>query len=448
MKSSGEESRRLLAIQSGATFLQVAWAPDGERLAYLKNYSSKFERVIETCDLKGGQTGLIWSNPQMKSFCWTPRGSLIAALSESGTDTSTSPSHSDLWEVEVRRHEAASPPRRLTNFAGFTPISLSLTADGKKLALIRSYSQSDVWLGELDPGGEALKRPRRLTLDDRIDWPAGWTHDSKAVLFFSDRQGALDIFRQPVEARTADLVLQTSEEKRQPQLSPDGLWILYLAWSRTHAGASPSTGKIMRIPAAGGPPQPLLEVNGYPGSAQLPQELGTRVLTSAGNPEFRCPHRPGSLCVLSESDAGNKVVFYRFDPIRGNKSELVRVEAGGPSFWDLSPDGSQIAFGEVGRKDRIRILSAGTASEIPIKGFRTIASVGWSTDGESFFLTGTAPEGGSVLRHVFADGRGSVLYQADTWLEKPMPSPDGRYLVFGQATSSNNVWTIENFEPK
>jgi len=207
-------------------------------------------------------------------------------------------------------------------------------------------------------------------------------------------------------------------------------------------------GKIMRIPAEGGPPQPLLEVTGYPGSAQLPRELGTRVLTASCYPDFRCPHRSGSACGLVESDVGSKVVFYSFDPIRGNKSELVRVNAEGPSFWDLSPDGSQIAFGEVARKDRVRILSAGTGREILVKGFRAIASVAWSSDGASLFLTGTAPEGGSVLRRVSANGQGPILYQADTWLEKLVPSPDGRYLVFGQATSSNNVWTIENFGPR
>jgi Tol biopolymer transport system component len=285
-------------------------------------------------------------------------------------------------------------------------------------------------------------------LDDRIDWPAGWTHDGKSVLFFSDRQGTVDIFKQATESRTAELLLSDGEEKRQPQMSPDGSWILYLAWPRSSADSA-AKGKLKRIPAAGGPPQTVLEVNGYPGSALNPRELGTRVLTMSGYPDFRCPQRSGN-CVLAETDSSNKVIFYGFDPVRGNKTESARADVDGPSFWDLSPDGSQIVLAEMSRKDRIRVLPAGSGNsrEMSVSGFRAIASVSWSNDGSSFYLTGTAPEGGSIIRHVSADGRSKLLYQADAWLERPIPAPNGRALAFGLATSSNNVWTVENFEPK
>src|SRR5439155_12816207 len=106
----------------------------GKRLAYLKHYSMKLERAIESCDLQGGQTRTIWPDRQVKSFCWTPQGKIIAALSDPDPDPAAGPAHSDLWEVEVRNSQAVSAPRRLTNFAGFTPFSLSVTADGKKLA--------------------------------------------------------------------------------------------------------------------------------------------------------------------------------------------------------------------------------------------------------------------------------------------------------------------------
>jgi hypothetical protein len=72
--------------------------------------------------------------------------------------------------------------------------------------------------------------------------------------------------------------------------------------------------------------------------------------------------------------------------------------------------------------------------------------VGWAADGASLFVTGTAPEGGAILRHVFFDGRSELLYQVNGSLERPTQSPDGRYLSFGLATSSSNVWTIQSFE--
>jgi hypothetical protein len=73
-------------------------------------------------------------------------------------------------------------------------------------------------------------------------------------------------------------------------------------------------------------------------------------------------------------------------------------------------------------------------------------SVGWAAEGASLFVSGTAPEGGAIIRHVFLDGRSELLYKVDGSLERPTQSPDGRYLSFGQATSNSNVWTIQNFE--
>ena len=41
---------------------------------------------------------------------------------------------------------------------------LSITADGKQLAVLRRTLQTDVYVAELEPGGKAMKNPRRLTL--------------------------------------------------------------------------------------------------------------------------------------------------------------------------------------------------------------------------------------------------------------------------------------------
>ena len=102
---------------------------------------------------------------------------------------------------------------------------------------------------------------------------------------------------------------------------------------------------------------------------------------------------------------------------------------------------------ELDRNDRIRILpwTQAGSREVPVKGFRLISAVGWSADGSDLFVTGTASEGGSIIRHVGLDGRSRLLYKVDAWLERPLASPDGRYLSFGQATSSSNVWTLENY---
>jgi Tol biopolymer transport system component len=37
--------------------------------------------------------------------------------------------------------------------------------------------------------------PPRLTRDSSFDWPAGWTKDSREILFFSDRNGTVQPFQ-------------------------------------------------------------------------------------------------------------------------------------------------------------------------------------------------------------------------------------------------------------
>src|SRR5260370_34830312 len=105
--------------------------------------------------------------------------------------------------IGARTRQAVRRPRRITNWAGFTLSGLSITADGKRLAFLKGTSQADVYIGELEGNGTRLKMPRRLTLDDRNDFPSAWTPDSQAVLFFSDRKGKWDLLKKSLEKPTA-----------------------------------------------------------------------------------------------------------------------------------------------------------------------------------------------------------------------------------------------------
>src|SRR6202011_4227123 len=113
---------------------------------------------------------------------------------------------------------------------------------------------------------------------------------------------------------------------------------LFLAWPKMPAGAPPASGRLMRVPVSGGPPEAVSEIKGYPGSTQIPRELaGMRVLTTLGYPDVRCPAVEGRPCILAEGDS-RKVSFSTFDARRGKSGEVATLEVQGASFWDLSPD--------------------------------------------------------------------------------------------------------------
>jgi len=444
MGPNGEEPRRLAVSEQESLFYLftgLRWAPDGRRIAYLKLRPDSVEFAIETRDLDGGPATVIVSDPRIRDFCWAPDGRIIYGLWESLNEAS-----SNLWEVRIdpQTGRASGEPRRMTNWAGFLLYHLHISADGKRLTFVKRRNQSDVYLGELEANGTRLKDPRRFTQDDRIDWPGGWTRDSKAILFFSDRFGDLDIFKQGVKDRAPEGIVVGLDDKRAPQLSPDGSWILYLAWPKMESHAPPKTGRLMRVRVAGGSPEFVLEARGYPGPAHVPRD---NHLTIRGQPAFRCPSLPTAPCVLSELDQ-KQIVFSAFDPVQGKKGEITRVDInpGNNTFWDLSPDGSRIAFGEtdeyIGRL-RILKLRGGAAREVTVKGWTNLDSVAWSAGGDYLFVTKWLSQGGSLLR-VDLTGAAQPLRKAIMHIERPIPSPDGRYLAFGEVSSESNAWMIEN----
>ena len=167
-----------------------------------------------------------------------------------------------------------------------------------------------------------------------------------------------------------------------------------------------------------------------------------------GHPRFRCPSVPQAPCVLSEL-VQRQVVFTAFDPVEGRKGELARIEID-PSictFWDLSPDGRWIAFGkreEASGRIRLLPLAGQAAREISAGGWTELENTAWAPDGKALFVTGRASNGSPLLR-VSLDGETQLLYKAGYYLENPVPSPDGRYLAFGEMTLESNAWVIENF---
>ena len=444
MRSNGENPHRIITESNQVWFSKVEWSSDGQQLAYMKHWWASDESAIETVRLPAGKPIGVLSDRSMGTFCWGSNGRIIYARSEPPPNETSS----NLWEIQPasRTRESWEKPRRITNWAGFNLFYLSQSGEGKRLAFVRGREQSDIYIAALQADGTRLKIPQRLTMDDRIDWPGGWTRDSRTVLFFSDRNGNLDIFRQGLNDHTAEAVVASQEEERGPQLSPDGSSLLYLSWPITDAGASRASGRLMRIPFSGGPPQVVLTVEGYPGSAQVARQ-GFR-LNTKGYPDFRCPLNPAASCILAER-ARNRIVFSAFDAV-GNRREVAKVESDSSSvwsFWNLSPDGSRIAYGKDERgKGRVRVLpvSGGSEQEVDVKGWDRLDSVAWSADGKSLFVGGFSPTGNYLL-HVSTNGQAQVLRKSGLWIDRPLPSPDGRYLAFGEVTSNQNAWMIDNF---
>ncbi|MGA8151011.1 MAG: hypothetical protein WB952_08685 [Terriglobales bacterium] len=447
MNADGGQARLLLKPQDGYHLFTPAWFPNGQRILYGKYRSANGQSTLalESSNLNGGDPVALLANLRLTDFCWGQRGRFIYALREPAPNQYDS----NLWELrfDEKTGKPEGDPRRLTDWTGFYFGNPELTADGNRLVFLNGRGQSDVYLGELTNGGSELKTPQRLTLDDRVDWPGGWSPDSKTVFLYSDRNGSFDIYKQDRNERNAEPIVTGPEEKWAPQISPDGKWVLFMQWPKAVGDSEVSGGKLMRVPLAGGPAEAVMDIKGHPGI----QSSGDPTNTVGGYPSFRCPSHGTGTCILAE-EGEKQVVFTAFDPLQGRKAEPVKVSSDADfTSWDLAPDGSRVVLSLFDYKAsdiQIVPLAGGSPQKLSAMPWTELVAVAWAADGKSLFLASYSSRGTSLVRMDPA-GKSKLLFKQPSWdIFSLAPSPDGHSLAFGPVITSANAWTIASFPRK
>jgi len=432
MEANGDDARRLYVAEDDTSFNEVQWSPDGGRVAYLKTrYVPEGEvDTIETRDLEGNPptTVLSTSNPnELQHFKWLPDGRMIYIRGEEDVNGLTC----NYWEVrtDMRTGEVRGKPRRLTDWAGFCMENISRTADGRQLAFTRWSVRETVYVAEIDAQRMRITVPRRLSSTEAREVPTGWTPDSKAVLFRSNRNGPWQIFKQALDTDAADLVATGIWELAVgTPVTPDGHWFLYMYYP---PNKGPSTiGKLWRVPVAGGPPE--------------------LILSAAHLGGIKCSR---TLCVLMERTSDRKqAVFTALDPVKGRGRELGRLEVSPDILfgadWGISPDGNKIAL--LGEDQMIiHLLSLRGEPEQLIKptGWSSFDGLVWDAKGKGFFSSGFTQRS-AVLLYIDLQGNARVLWEqrgrAGDML-RGIPSPDGRRLAIAAYAANSNAWVMQDF---
>jgi serine/threonine protein kinase/Tol biopolymer transport system component len=452
MNGDGQQARKLIETDEKGKFSSLAWSPDGNNLAYVRSqessrscdglsasrFSCSRDVFLESLNLRTGVVTPILSKDRLQDIAgmpnglwpwvWLPDGRFVYI---SAPPTANFMSSCNLWQVRLdpRTGAARSEPQPLTNWAGFEVSSLNATADGKQLAFLKTIHVMVVYVADFDARKIRMEPPRRLTDQVGTEYPTGWTQDG-AVVFGSDRNGKMEMFKQRLDSDRAELVATgINNIFYLTPATPDGEWLLNVTPPRD--GSAEGIREISRIPIKGGPAEPVMR---------------------GGEISVQCATAPAQGCVLEQPSPDEKFdIFNVFDPLKGRGRELLRVPIPNGREWALSPDGRTVAIlegmndGDRNRRIRLVPLDGEPEKVIPLKG-KDLHDINW--DGRNFFFAQTMEQPqGQQLVHVDSEGNETVLWQvkgAGGWLSG-RPSPDGRHLAIVAVAHEKNMWSLEGF---
>ncbi len=314
----------------------------------------------------------------------------------------------------------ASPASESEQIYGMT-----VTESGKEVMVLRRTEEHAVFVAEYQSMPPRFSNAKRLTLDERMNFPHSWTADSTSVIFESNRNGSWDLFRQNINKRTPEtIVANPTRWEVLPQLTPEGTAVLYAAGTPNQ---TPGPYSLLRVPLQGGTPQQV----------PIPGNLD----------EFRCSMTQGGGCVLRTTINRKLFVFLALDPSLGAGKELARTAWQVPVVgdWSLAADGRRIAIpNHDARTARIRVIDLGEKDgqarehELNLDNLADIEGLVWSADGTGWFVTLNTSVGTRIV-FITVNGQQHPIGDIQGWA---VPSPDGRLVAYRDRIVAVNAWVL------
>lgn len=312
------------------------WSPDGRRIAYVAGNSGFYGAIfntgpssIWTVPADGGEAVRITSLTRLNtSPVWTADSRQILYVSNAGgsRDIYQQPLHSD--------GSADGEPIRMTT--GISAHSISLSADGSRLAYSVFVYRRNIWTAPISPSGPTpIAAARPLTDENQVVEGISVTADGKFLVFDSNRGGNADIYTMPANGGEATQLTKDPADEFIPQWSRDGREIVFQSWKHgnrdlfvmnadgsnlTQVTSSP----LHEMYADWSPKGDQVAYVGQTGSG--PQQLF--VLSRGADAVWSAPKQ------LTRDGAGQPA---RWSP----DGKFIAVGGGGGSLKLVSPDGSQ-----------------------------------------------------------------------------------------------------------
>jgi Tol biopolymer transport system component len=223
---------RLLTTSTSVTGCR--WSPDGTRLvcaagnAYFTMVGALFGNLapswIEQVDVRsGGRTVMTDSAGINHSPVWSPDGRFIYFVSDRAGPA-------DIYRIPAEGGRTA--PERLT--VGLGVQSLSLSADGRRLAYNVYRTVGNIWSVPFGPRPMSLRDATQITRGNQSVENITVSADGKLVYYDSDLSGTSQIYRVPVGGGEQERLTTENHQDFAPAPSPDGRT---LAFHSTRTGS-------------------------------------------------------------------------------------------------------------------------------------------------------------------------------------------------------------------
>ena len=176
------------------------------RITYVAKRGSRYELQVADADGFGAQTVLSSGEPII-SPAWAPDGNRLAYVS-----------FEDRKPVVYVQSLLSGERRAVANFRGSNSAP-AWSPDGRQLAVtLTRDGGSQIFLINADGSGA----PQRLTQSSAIDTEANFSPDGQTILFTSDRGGGPQIYRIGVKGGAVQRVTFEGSYNVSPRHSPDG----------------------------------------------------------------------------------------------------------------------------------------------------------------------------------------------------------------------------------
>ena len=360
--STGNSEPELLGVHLEGAWHpnSFSWSPDGRWIAYVGSNPlwvwglNTANSSIWLMDANGGEPIRVTTGGyQDVSPQWLPDSRHLLFVSDRDGARGIS-------LVEVGPEGARSAPR--TVIPSSDPHTISVSADGKRLAYSRFIEKQNVWSVRIpDSGTVSIKEAEPVTTGTQVVEMHAVSPDGEWIAYDSKRRRQFDIYKLPLNGGSPELVADVSSHAYEPDWSPDGTEVAFYS----------GNGEVFTVSADGGAPVVAADFAGFDGSPRWSPD-GLAIAFESEGPRAELPNK---VWIVSRDSV---------DAPWGEPVQLTDFRCGVP---DWAPDGETLVC-ERGRTGWARVSRDGTVlwNDWLPSGLRGVSRPRFSPDGSRIYF--------------------------------------------------------------